>query len=59
MSRFITKREAEYVKYHTCPICGYKKYYYRITKSNYRCLNCKAIFRYVKERGEFIFIKYD
>jgi len=49
-----SKKEIEYLKFHTCPTCYYKKYYYRITKTNYRCLLCKTVFKYDRKLEEFV-----
>ena len=49
-----SKKEIEYLEFHTCPTCYYKKYYYRITRANYRCLLCKTVFKYDKKLEEFV-----
>jgi len=49
-----SKKEFEYLRFHTCPNCYYKMYYYRMTKANYRCLLCKTVFKYDKKLGEFV-----
>jgi len=56
LEHFITRNEAEYRRWHSCPGCYYKKYHYRVTSRDYRC-SCGCIFKYDEGLNMFVIEK--